>query len=300
MALMLPALFPAIGQVALLVIPGIIAGITRDAELKKVALVILLTGIWGSLFFLSFDMFDAVLLLAQTASLAFILILALHYKWPGVNTLLGAFLSMAFIFVTTLGIGAGGDLIFAFSEIKKHLSKEIASQILFYKDAQPQAFPPEWEARLQELKDFIISFLPALMGIVFLFTSFLNIVIAKRFMKKVEKAYAPTFDLWKLPEYLVWLVILSGALSLFAEDYLNLIGQNGLLILASLYFIQGLSIILFYFNGLGIPRFVRIIIYILISLHWYGLLTVSIIGLVDVWFNLRSRLQPMQSNSSKV
>jgi uncharacterized protein YybS (DUF2232 family) len=296
-ALIFPALFPGVGQVALCAVPGVIAAITRDAEFKKVASIVLLTGIGVVLILLFFEMFDAALLLSQSATLAIILILALRREWSGVTALFFCFFAMVLIFVVTIGIGSGGDFLIAFSEIKRQFSEEFGNHILFYMDAKTQPLPPEWEAWRQDLKDFIISFLPALMGIVFLLISFLNVVISKRIMKGSEKAYTPAFDLWKLPECLVWLVIIAGSLSIFTGGYFKFIGYNSLLMLASFYFIQGISITIFYFNGLKIPRFVRIIIYILISLHWYGLLTVSIIGLLDVWFNLRSRLQPMQSRA---
>ncbi len=66
-------------------------------------------------------------------------------------------------------------------------------------------------------------------------------------------------------------------------------GENALLVLSSIYFLQGLAVVAFYFERLKVPAFIRWITYILLCIQWYGLILVVIIGVSDVWFDLRAR-----------
>ena len=291
-------MFPVIGQVTLFVIPGIIAAVTKGIEFKRLASTLSLTALSGCLIFLFLGLGESFLILTQTSALSFLLMFALHQKCTGAHALLAGFLTLALIFFLMVGAGADGDLLSAYAKIKDQVSQTLESNAMFYKDAMTQTDTLKFEVLLKELRDFILFFLPGLMGITFIFISFFNVLMAKRFVRQVDEVFPPTFSLWKLPYNLIWLAILSGALSLFTKGTLNLLGYNCLLILASLYFIQGCSIILFYFNKYQVPRFVRIIIYILISLHWYGLLMVAFTGLADVWFQLRAKAEPVESNPS--
>ena len=102
--------------------------------------------------------------------------------------------------------------------------------------------------------------------------------------------YYPDFgplNLWKAPEYLVWGVIGCG-LSLFLPNTaIKVIGLNGLLILMTVYFFQGIAIVSFYFDKKRLPRFVRVFLYTLIALQQLILLAVIGLGFFDLWVNFR-------------
>jgi len=67
----------------------------------------------------------------------------------------------------------------------------------------------------------------------------------------------------------------------------KIIGLNGLLILMSVYFFQGIAIVSFYFNKKQFPRVVRIFLYTLIAIQQLVLLAVIGLGFFDMWFNFR-------------
>ena len=48
---------------------------------------------------------------------------------------------------------------------------------------------------------------------------------------------------WKSPELLIWFAIGAGALMLIPEKAMKVIGINGILILAVIYFFQGIAIV---------------------------------------------------------
>jgi uncharacterized protein YybS (DUF2232 family) len=100
---------------------------------------------------------------------------------------------------------------------------------------------------------------------------------------------------WKAPEYLVWAVIGCGLMLLIPDTSLKLLGINGLLILVTVYFFQGIAIVAFFFDKKKFPRFVRFILYSLIALQQLLLLVVIGMGFFDVWINFR-KLRPVKEN----
>jgi uncharacterized protein YybS (DUF2232 family) len=62
---------------------------------------------------------------------------------------------------------------------------------------------------------------------------------------------------------------------------------NGLLVLLTVYFIQGIAIVAYYFEKKNLPRTIRIVIYAMIAFQQLFLLVVVCIGLFDMWFNFR-------------
>jgi uncharacterized protein YybS (DUF2232 family) len=118
-----------------------------------------------------------------------------------------------------------------------------------------------------------------------------NILVPKIYLAKRLKneAFAPVFTQWKLPEPLIWVIITAGGLAFLGKGIFNVCGENALLVLSSIYFLQGLAVVAFYFERLKVPAFIRWITYILLCIQWYGLILIVIIGVSDVWFDLRAR-----------
>ena len=71
------------------------------------------------------------------------------------------------------------------------------------------------------------------------------------------------------------------------EHTVKLFGINGLLILMTIYFFQGIAIISFYFEKKHFPRLLRIVLYSLIALQQIVLLIVVGLGFFDMWLNFR-------------
>jgi uncharacterized protein YybS (DUF2232 family) len=71
------------------------------------------------------------------------------------------------------------------------------------------------------------------------------------------------------------------------ERTVKLFGINGLLILMTIYFFQGIAIISFYFEKKRFPRLLRIVLYSLIALQQVVLLVVVGLGFFDMWLNFR-------------
>ena len=147
---------------------------------------------------------------------------------------------------------------------------------------------------LAEIQPFIVQIIPAMFTASTLFVAWTNILIARPVLKRRSLAY-PDFgplNMWKAPEYLVWGVI-GCSLALFLPGTtINTIGQNGLLILMTVYFFQGIAIVSFYFEKKRFPRFIRLFLYTLIAVQHLILLAVIGLGFFDMWVNFRRSRKP--------
>ena len=142
---------------------------------------------------------------------------------------------------------------------------------------------------LAEIQPLIVQILPAMVTASTLFVAWTNILIARPVLKRRLLSY-PDFgplNLWKAPEYLVWGVIVCGLALFLPSSAINTIGQNGLLILMTVYFFQGIAIVSFYFEKKRFPRFIRFFLYTLIAVQHLILLAVIGLGFFDMWVNFR-------------
>ena len=94
-------------------------------------------------------------------------------------------------------------------------------------------------------------------------------------------------NLWKAPDYLVWVLIGCGGFLMLPGSTLKIIGINGLLVLLMIYFFQGIAIVSFFFEKKQFPRLLRIFFYSLIAIQQIILLVVIGLGLFDMWLNFR-------------
>ncbi len=146
---------------------------------------------------------------------------------------------------------------------------------------------------LENIEYVLIRIIPALIVAAIFFVSWTNLLLAKPIFKSRELFY-PSFGslkLWKAPEFLVWGIIGCGLLLLLPDKTLKIFGLNGLLILITIYFFQGIAIVSFYFEKKRFPRGLRFFLYSLIALQQAILLVIIGLGFFDMWLNFR-KLEP--------
>ena len=147
---------------------------------------------------------------------------------------------------------------------------------------------------LADIQPLIVQIIPAMVTASTLFVAWTNILIARPVLKRRSLSY-PDFgplNMWKAPEYLVWGVIGCGLALFLPEPTIKTIGQNGLLILMTVYFFQGIAIVSFYFEKKRLPRFIRFFLYTLIAVQHLILLAVIGLGFFDIWVNFRRLGKP--------
>ena len=118
-------------------------------------------------------------------------------------------------------------------------------------------------------------------------------VLAEKGMRRMaglpRQGHVETARGFKVPDFLVWPSILFLAGSFLAKKYplVEVVCQNGLNVVALLYFFQGMAIVAMGMDRLRAGPFFRMFSYVL--LVGYLALGVSALGFADFWLNLRSR-----------
>lgn len=153
---------------------------------------------------------------------------------------------------------------------------------------------------LKELEDFlggirqlIGKVLPSVILSSIICAVWLNILIGQWLLKKKDETLLPWPNLkeWRLPEPLVWTVILAGTALVLPGESLNVVGLNLGLVLGTVYFTQGIAVLAFFLNKWAVPGAVKVLIYTMLLLQIYGLALLAGIGLADVWIDFRKKKQ---------
>jgi len=142
---------------------------------------------------------------------------------------------------------------------------------------------------LDKIQHVLVTIIPALVSTSTLFVAWISILLAKPVLISRSLHY-PDFgplNLWMAPDYLVWVVIGCGLALFLPIPVIKVIGLNGLLILMTVYFFQGIAIVSYYFNKKRFPKILRIFLYTLMALQQLILLAVIGLGFFDLWINFR-------------
>jgi MFS family permease len=101
----------------------------------------------------------------------------------------------------------------------------------------------------------------------------------------------PPFSRWRLPFYLVWLLVLGVGMMLTRTPYVATAGLNLMLLAASILSVQGIAV-QFHVTNLMLSNLGRVVYWVVMGVLFAPLLLASgvVLGLVDQWVDLR-RLQ---------
>jgi hypothetical protein len=107
--------------------------------------------------------------------------------------------------------------------------------------------------------------------------------------KQEVKMAQPFFSSWTVPAFLVWPSIVMFALLMFGTGIWSLIGANGFQMLMVLYFLQGISIVQFFFEVFKIDTIYRVLGFIACFTFFFQ--HVIALGFFDLWFDFRSKVK---------
>jgi len=181
-----------------------------------------------------------------------------------------------------------GESIYAF--VSRYVARNLELTMVLYRGMGMSEESIQLISRsLDKIQHVLVTVIPALVSVSTLFVVWTSILLARPVLKSRALFY-PDFgplNIWKAPEYLVWGVIGCGLALFLPNTAIKIIGLNGLLILMTVYFFQGIAIVSFYFDKKRFPRIIRIFLYTLIALQQLILLAVIGLGFFDMWFNFR-------------
>ncbi|MDM8540632.1 YybS family protein [Desulfococcaceae bacterium HSG9] len=153
---------------------------------------------------------------------------------------------------------------------------------------------------LDMIKYVLIRIIPALVVAATLFVAWINVLLAKPLLKRKKMPFPDfgTLNTWQAPEYLIWAAIGCALLLFFPDKGFKMIGANGILVLMTIYFFQGIAITAYFFEKKNLPRAFRFFFYTLITIQQFILLLVIGIGFFDMWLNLRKLKKLNTGNQS--
>lgn len=190
----------------------------------------------------------------------------------------------AFLFYTSI---AGIEIKSLASE---YVAKNLEMTLELYKSmGMPEENIHTISSSLENIQYVLVRIMPALVTASTLFIVWTCLMLAKPLLK-TKKLFYPDFgslNLWKAPEYLVWVAICCGLLILIPNKTIKFIGINGIIIMMTIYFFQGIAIVSFYFEKKKFPRTLIFFLYSLIALQQALLLMVIGLGFFDMWLNFR-------------
>ena len=138
-----------------------------------------------------------------------------------------------------------------------------------------------------------IATAPGLLVAAALLTTFANYFMARAAVARAsgDSGSGQGFA-WTLPDWLVWLFIASAVLFLTGLPVIKEIGLNGLIVMVTLYFLQGLAIAAFWSRRLRLPPLVGILGAVLLLLQPLLVFLLAGVGLFDTWFVFRRQTLP--------
>ncbi len=145
------------------------------------------------------------------------------------------------------------------------------------------------KAAREQIQYVLLRIIPGLIVASLLFSAWLNLVLARKFIRtgRMVPNEPAALNAWKTPDPLVWAVIACGLLLLIPDAALKLIGLNGMIILLTIYFFQGIAVVAYYFDRKRVPVVFRFFFYLFIALQQIFMIVIIGIGFFDVWGDFR-------------
>jgi uncharacterized protein YybS (DUF2232 family) len=233
------------------------------------------------------------LLQAGTLSIALAVLLARGMNASrSVGIAVLATLAVIVLFAAGYGMVQGVDL---HAQIVGGIRSSIAQTVSLY---QKRGIPVEElqliTEGLEQGGEVMARIYPALMVIGVGMVAGVNLLLARRVANRLStRLQVEPFSHYRNPDLLVWVLIAAGFSLLIDQAVLSLVAVNLLVIAAVLYFFQGLAVIVHFFTIYEVPRFFRIVFYVLLVVQAYLVLAVAVLGLSDLWGNFRRPRQPL-------
>ena len=174
--------------------------------------------------------------------------------------------------------------------ISDYVNKNLALSITMYEDMGVPAKNIDMiSGAIEKIEYVLVRIIPAIVIVSTLFVTWTSILLARPVFK-AGNLVCPDFgrlNHWKAPEYLVWVVITCGVMLALPDKTIKIFGLNGLLVLITIYFFEGIAIVSFYFEKKKMPRTLKAILYTLIAIQQIAVLIVIGLGFFDTWFDFR-------------
>lgn len=142
---------------------------------------------------------------------------------------------------------------------------------------------------LRQAAEIVGKAYPSLLIVTLVAIAGLNLQLLKKFVHRLPRQpLMGDFNAFKNPEKLIWALIVSGFALLVKNELVTISALNVLIVLISLYFVQGLSIVAYFNKRFQVPRFIKYIFFVVLVVQPYLTAVVAAAGLFDLWCDFRT------------
>jgi uncharacterized protein YybS (DUF2232 family) len=145
----------------------------------------------------------------------------------------------------------------------------------------------ELQSVFTRIRELIPKIFPGILVVFVISTIFINMTFAAALLMKNNCPRWQSFRLFRLPDHLIWTIILGGMLLFTPAEGLKAIGLNLLIVFGSLYFIQGLSVTTTFFAKWSVPKAVQVFVLFFLIIQAYGFLLLALLGIAEIWADFR-------------
>ena len=172
--------------------------------------------------------------------------------------------------------------------VGSYIQGEVDQALAIYREAE---MSPEQMAELsrlvQMLGDFLIQAWPGLAVVVTGTVLTLTVLFLSALSRGTYEIPGPSFNSWKAPEHLVWFLIAGGCGLLLTSGLLHRLSLNVITVVLPIYFLQGLSIVTWFFRKKNVPPFFRNLGYMLVVFFNPLPIIITAVGIFDLWIDFR-------------
>ncbi len=174
--------------------------------------------------------------------------------------------------------------------ISEYVANNLKLTIALYEEmGMPEENIRIFSNSLENIQYVLLRIIPAMVVASSFFLAWATLLIAKPILK-ARGLFYPDFgplNLWKLPDSFVWGAIGCGLMLILPEKGIKMVGVNGLIILMTIYFFQGMAIVSFFFEKKRFSPILKFFLYSLIAIQQVIALIIIGLGFSDIWLNYR-------------
>ncbi len=195
-----------------------------------------------------------------------------------------------------MALSAGQDL---FTMAQQEITTGMAQAMKLYEQQQGLS-PQDLETirqGMQTVATTLIRIFPALASLNLLLIGALSLLFLRRMAQKREMALSITpFCDFRVPEGVIWFLIVAGFSLLAPSTLLTTPALNIIVILAVLYFCQGLAVLVTLAGRTTYAGMLKVMLTLVLLLQPYLLPVVAILGIFDLWGDFRTPRPKQEEN----
>lgn len=231
--------------------------------------------------------------LVQSGILALLLAEGLKRKWGGVRSLALSVCGTLVVALLLAFLWYGMQGVSLLAEIGKGIDASTAQTLKLYEGAD---IPAEVRGSLKDGAEaagkLLREIYPSLIVVGLLIMSGASLMLLRRSLPlQISQSGVGAFAAFRVPELLVWPLIIAGFARLAPPPWGGMWALNVLILLGMLYFLQGLAVLQVRASRSPVAGMMRVFFFMLILFQPYLVIAVAVLGLFDLWGNFRTPRQ---------